>query len=152
MDQLGGMGAGGGKPGGQVGNPQFTNAGGKPGGQPGAGGGIGTKPGGQIGGGGPTAVPIENPITFGGGNPAWSPTSAETLLQANYNNARANSNPLNPVPDWYGGSQLFRGVNHPDPMIGKGRHQAGFQTMRSLNTQHNGTQAPGPPQNQNAAS
>lgn len=115
--------------------------GGKPGGQVGAGGGIGTKPGGR--------VPTD--IMQGGGNPAWSPTSAETLLQQNANMmGGAGNHPLNPVPAWYQGADPFRGVNHPDPLIGRGRVQnRSGQTIRNMGPRnYNQVQQEPPPQTQ----
>lgn len=115
--------------------PEFS--GGKPGGQPA--GGVGTKPGGTV---------VDPNITaMQGGNPAWSPTSAETLLQQNANATAPGSHPLNPVPSWYTGSQQFRGANHPDPLVGRGRMQTGFHSMRNI-VQHPAfqqTQAAPPP-------
>jgi hypothetical protein len=129
------------------------STGGKPGGANfgQGGGGIPGKPGGQIGGNVQPAMPQPNP----GGNPAWSPSSAETLLQSNMN--QAGGNPLNPVPSWYQGNDPYRGVNHPDPLIGIGRVQnRSGRTIRNMNppmtqTPQAPTTAPGAQQNNNVA-
>lgn len=105
--------------------PENGNMGGKPGATFQPAGGIGSKPGG-------TAPGAGTGTAAGAGNPAWSPTSAESLLQSNMNQVAPGSHPLNPVPSWYTGSQMFRGMNHPDPLIGRGRMQSGFHSMRNL--------------------
>jgi hypothetical protein len=115
--------------------PVTPPGGGKPGGQ--SGGGMGTKPGGTV------ASPDISMMQ--GGNPAWSPNSAQTLLQQNANEVAPGSHPLNPVPSWYTGSQQFRGANHPDPLIGRGRMQTGFHSMRNIVPHHTNTQMTPPP-------